>query len=120
MMRQFLTLVIHVTKDVSGLQDLQATLKDMRDGTGRNATPLAIAAGLKAARIETQEDEKVEPASVLTQQTTLLTLHNPAKTQRKNDLAPLQPHLPTNFVANTSNPFAGTALYSGNRVFVEH
>jgi DNA-binding XRE family transcriptional regulator len=64
MMKQVLFLVIHVSKDVSGLQHLQVSLKNMRNETGRNAAALAVAVGLKAARMETQENEKVEPASV--------------------------------------------------------
>jgi Prion-inhibition and propagation len=123
MMKQVLSVVIQVSKDVNGLQDLQATLNSLRNGTRRNAAPLAVAAGLKAARIETQDDEKSKPSSLLSQQAALMTLgspHNITKAHRNNDLAPLQLHLLTNFVAKTSNPSVGTGLYSGKPVFVEY
>lgn len=123
MMKQVLSVVIRVSKDVSGLQDLRATLDNLRNETRRNAAPLAAAAGLKAARIEIQDDEKPKPSFVLTQQAALMTLtspHNITKAHRNNDLAPLQLHMLTNFVAKTSNPSVGTGLYSGKPVFVEY
>ncbi|KAF7512912.1 hypothetical protein GJ744_012015 [Endocarpon pusillum] len=123
MMRQVLSVVIQVSKDVSGLQDLQATLNNLQNGAGRNAAPLAVAAALKAARIELQDDEKSEPPSVSMQQAIPMTLHSPPRTikvHRNKDLAPLQLDLLTSYVAKTSNPSVGTGLYSGKPVFVEY
>jgi Prion-inhibition and propagation len=123
MMRQVLSMVIQVSKDFSGLQDLRVTLNNLRNGTRMNAAPLAVAAGLKAARIEIQDDEKPEPSSVLTQQVALMTLaslNNTTEAHRNNDLAPLRLHLLTNFVAKTSNPSVGTGLFSSKPVFVEY
>jgi hypothetical protein len=124
MIKQVLSLVIHASKNVSGLQHLQVLLKNMRDETGRNAAALAVAAGLKAARMETQEDEKVQPASVWWAANnigyTKLATHNIPRTQRNKALAPHQPHLLTNFVVKISNPFAGSGLYSGKPIEVEY
>lgn len=116
-MKQILSVFIQVSKDASRLQDLQATLNNLRDGTRKNAAPLAIAAALKATRIEIQDDESPEPSSAS------MTLHSPPhtyKVHRKKDLAPLHPCLLTGFVAKTSNPSVGTGLYSGKLVLVEY
>jgi hypothetical protein len=81
-MKQALSSVIHVSKGASGLQHLQLSPKNIRDETGRNAAALAVAAGLKAARVETQENEKVEfftPSSP----------HNTPRTQPNTALASL-------------------------------
>lgn len=119
---QVLALAIEVSKDVKGLQGLQKALMESRGDTGRHAVNLATSAGIKAVRIEIEDEDGPDLTSdggAPAQQMPISPGLN-AKGRRDILLPPLSPHLLTNFAPNPNNSSRGIGLYSGVPVVIEY
>lgn len=106
--QQILSVVIEVSKDVNSLKDLQTALKSATDETTRENGSLAAAAGIKAVRMELEDDGS---SSSLAQSL--------ARPRRDILLKPLSRTLLTNFVPKSGNSSIGTGFYAGEQVLVE-
>lgn len=112
--QQVLSVVIEVSKDVTGLRDLQTALKSSADETTRDNGSLAASAGIKAVRVELQDDGS---SSSLAQSVPII--QPLGRSRRDILLKPLSRRLLTKFVPKSSNASIGVGFFAGEPVLVE-
>lgn len=111
---QVLSVFIEVSKDVNGLKDLQTALKSSTNETARDNGCLAAALGIKAVRVELQDD--ASPSSFAQSKPIAQSLTRP---RRSIFLKLLSRRLLTNLVPKSGNASTGAGFYAGEPVLVE-
>ncbi|MCJ1470023.1 hypothetical protein MMC07_008668 [Pseudocyphellaria aurata] len=113
--QQVLSVVIEVSKDVDGLKDLQTALKSAPDEISRENGNLAAAAGIKAVRVELQDDHV---SSIVAQSVSIS--HSLPRKRRDILMKPLSRKLFINFVPHSGDTSTGTGVYADEPVLVEY
>lgn len=113
---QVMSNLVDISRDIQGLRELQATLQgtiSMMNHRGRNAF---IAAGLKATRIQLQDED---PSSRAVAVEVSGHDHHPLASRRDILLSPLSAERLSRFSPKTNDSSVGTGFYSDEPVIVE-
>ena len=120
MMRSVLTTVIQVSEDVGELRALQDGLRSSNVSSREDVGEMAVAAGLKAFRVEINDPDPIPMKQLQKAHAGLDTSTRHSGSCETPDLQSLKPNLLKDFVASPSNPAVGSGLYEGVPVYVEH
>jgi len=120
LMRKVLTTVIQVSEDVGELRALQGGLESSNVSSRKDVGEMAIAAGLKALRVEINDPDPTSIKHPQMAQAGPDASTGHSRSSETPNLESLKPNLLKDFIASSSNPAVGSGLYEGVPVYVEH